>query len=447
MTDAPTTDAPTTDAPTKSFLLATFEGGGSVPPFVGLARRLVERGHRVRLMSDACNRPETMAAGARFVPWTTAPSKIGRAREFDHFHDWAAPTPFEGIMATCDALLTGPALAFAGDIMNELAREPADLVVANEMLFGVHLGCEAAAQNTVLLGVNINLFPPAGVPPMGPGLAPARTAEEAAAHEAIRADILDALDSGTLPAFNAARIALGLAPLTRLTEQHKAGRALLLATSRAFDFAPDPVPEGLHYVGPILAEPGWARPFASPFARDDHRPLVLVAFSTTFQNHAGAVQRVMDALGRLPVRGVVTLGGALVRSDLGTIPDNIAVVESAPHGELMREAAVVVTHGGHGTVMKALANACPLLVMPHGRDQADNAARVAARGAGLRLEPGASVDEIRAALARLLDEPAFTVAAVDLGRKVKAEAEASPLVSLLEEMAATAPRSGTLCAA
>ncbi|MFG1433169.1 glycosyltransferase [Xanthobacter sp. V2C-8] len=433
--------------PGKSFLLTTFEGGGSVPPFLEVARRLVARGHRVRLMSDACNRVDALATGARFVPWTTAPSKIGRTREFDLFHDWAAPTPFEGIMAACRALLTGPARAFADDIMAELAREPADLVVANEMLFGTHLGCEAAGQNMVLLGVNINLFPPAGVPPMGPGLMPAATAQEAAEHEAIRAGIRAALDAGGLPAVNAAREGLGLAPLASLADQHRAGRALLLATSRAFDFAPDPVPEGLRYVGPILAEPGWAAPFASPFADDDPRPLVAVAFSTTFQNHAGAVQKVIDALARLPARGLVTLGGSLLRADLGAVPDNVAVMDSAPHGAVMRDAAAVVTHGGHGTVMKALAAGCPLLVMPHGRDQADNAARVAARGAGLTLDAAASVDEIHAALRRLLDEPAFTDAAVTLGHQVRAEADDSPLVSLLEGMAQTPPCSGALCAA
>ncbi|MFG1401041.1 nucleotide disphospho-sugar-binding domain-containing protein [Xanthobacter sediminis] len=431
----------------KSFLLATFEGGGSVTPVLEVARRLVARGHRVRLMSDACNRVDALATGARFVPWTIAPSKIGRTREFDLFRDWAAPTPIEGIMAACHAQFTGPARAFADDIMAELAREPADLVVANELLFGTHLGCEAVGQNMVLLGVNINLFPPAGVPPMGPGLMPAATAQEAAEHEAVRDGIRAAFDAGALPALNAARESLGLLPLAHLVDQHRAGRALLLATSRAFDFAPDPVPEGLHYVGPVLAEPGWAATFESPFARDDRRPLVAVAFSTTFQNHAGTVRNVVDALARLPARGLVTLGGSLLRSELAAIPDNVAVIDTAPHGELMRDAAVVVTHGGHGTVMKALAAGCPLLVMPHGRDQADNAARVAARGAGLTLDAAAGVDEIHAALRRLLDEPGFTDAAVGLGHQVRAEAENSPLVSLLEEMAQMPLRSSTLCAA
>ena len=47
---------------------------------------------------------------------------------------------------------------------------------------------------------------------------------------------------------------------------------------------------------------------------------------------------------------------------------------------------VVVTHGGHGTVMKALAAGVPLVILPHGRDQADTAARVTARSAGIALK-------------------------------------------------------------
>lgn len=435
-----------TDSPAKSFLLATFEGGGSVTPYIDVARRLRARGHAVRIMSDACNRREAEASGARFVPWTTAPSRAGRGREFDPIQDWTASTPFEAILANCNGQFTGPALAFAGDVMNELAREPADLVIASDMLFGVHLGCEALGQNMLVLAVNIHLFPPAGVPPMGPGLMPPRTPKEVTEQEVLRASLRAALDAGALPALNAARAALGLAPLLTLEDQHRAGRAQLLATARAFDFAPDPQPADLHYVGPILAEPEWAEPFASPFAASDQRPLVLTAFSTTFQNHAAAVQRTINAMARLPVRGLVTLGGSLVASDLVAAP-HVALVPSAPHNVVMQDAAVVITHGGHGTVMKALAAGKPLLLMPHGRDQADNAARVAARGAGLVLPPDAGVSDIHAVLERLLCDGRYAAAAAELGRKVKAEAEGSRLIPLLEEFAEASPRPGALNAA
>jgi UDP:flavonoid glycosyltransferase YjiC (YdhE family) len=96
---------------------------------------------------------------------------------------------------------------------------------------------------------------------------------------------------------------------------------------------------------------------------------------------------------------------------------------------------VAVTHGGHGTVMRALANGVPLLCMPLRRDQADNAVRVAARGAGLTLAAAAPAEEIRAALARLLDEDAFRDAARRLGAAVAAEASSPAVVDELEALA------------
>ena len=69
---------------------------------------------------------------------------------------------------------------------------------------------------------------------------------------------------------------------------------------------------------------------------------------------------------------------------------------------------MVVSQGGHGTVTRSLINALPRLILPMGRDQADNAARVEAKGAGLRLPPTASQAEISAAVNRLITEPQYS---------------------------------------
>ncbi len=63
------------NAPEKSmsFLFATWEGGGSVTPALTVARKLRARGHRVRVMSDRCNRPEAEAAGASFIARCSTP--------------------------------------------------------------------------------------------------------------------------------------------------------------------------------------------------------------------------------------------------------------------------------------------------------------------------------------------------------------------------------------
>jgi UDP:flavonoid glycosyltransferase YjiC (YdhE family) len=163
---------------------------------------------------------------------------------------------------------------------------------------------------------------------------------------------------------------------------------------------------------------------------------VSVGFSTTFQNHAGVLQKVIDALAPLAVRTLVTLGGSIEAGDL-VAADNCVIVDSAPHSRVMRQAAVVVTHGGHGTVMRALLSRVPMLIVPHGRDQNDNAVRVTERGAGLSLTPDASVEAIRAACIRLLGESSFHDAARRLGDRVAQDAEKSTVAEELEAAASS----------
>jgi MGT family glycosyltransferase len=421
-----------------SFMFTTWEGGGNVTPALEVVRKLVARGHRVRVVSEACNRPESEAAGAAFRAWRRAPSRRDRSPESQTFRDWAAATPQEGLLAVIRDVWCGPALAYAQDVVDELQRDPADLVVTCEALFGVMAACESLGQPFVTLSPNISLAPLPGVPPLGPGLPPARNDQERAMHDQIRQACQAMFDSG-LPALNAARSALGLAPLEHLLDQFRAASAELLATSRAFDFPTDRLPERVRYVGPQIGDPHWAKAWRSPWPASDARPLVSVGFSTTFQNHGGVLQNVIDALAPMPVRVLVTLGGS-IKADALRSGDNCVVVDSAPHSAVMREAAFVVTHGGHGTVMRALLSRTPMLVIPHGRDQNDNAVRVTDRGAGLSLMPNASVEAIREACLRLLSEPSFRTAAKRLGDLVAAEAENSTAVHELEQAASFARR-------
>lgn len=417
----------------SNYLFATFEGGGTIAPALTAVRKLVARGHRVRFMSDACNRAEAEAAGAAFLPWTRAPSRRDKSRESDLIRDWEVD-PAEGFARTLDRLMIGPALGYAEDLIEALRREPTDLVVSNEMLFGPMVGCEAAGQRLALLSANLCVYPLLpGVPPLGAGLAPARNEEEEAGHAALAAAAKEMFNA-RLPLLNAARAALGLAPLGDVADQLGAAEALLLGTARAFDFPSQQPPSFVHYVGPQLDDPDWAEEWRSPWPADDERPLVLVAFSTSFQNHVGVLQRMVDAASDLPIRLLVTLGPALAPEEVRPAT-NSTLLRSAPHSRVMNEAALVVTHGGHGTVARALVHRVPMLLIPHGRDQADNAVRVTARGAGLSLRPDATAEEIRTALQRLVAEPAFRAAADTLGTKVAEEARSSPLVETLEALA------------
>lgn len=418
----------------RNFLFTTWEGGGSVSPVLTAVRRLVVRGHRVRVMSDACNRPEAEAAGADFFPWTRAPSRPDRSRASDILRDWDVEEPIDGLGRLVDEIMTKPAWAYAADTLAELRREPADAVVNSEILPGVSAAAELLGVPLALLCCNVSLFPMPGVPVLGPGFAPPRTPEEAAVQEEVRAATIAYFDRG-LPALNRARWRLGLPPLASLTDHPFRADRMLLATARAFDFAPAVLPERVRYVGPLLGEPAWAAPWQPPWPAGDRRPLVAVSFSTGDQNQAASLQRVADALARLPVRGLITLGDAVLPREV-TAPDNVVLVHSAPHDAVMREADVVVSHGGHGTTLRALVHRRPQLVVPHGRDQHDNAIRVTERGAGLSLLPDAPPDAFAEAIGRLLREPGFARAAGDLGGRIRSEIDRSPLIDELEGLAA-----------
>ncbi|HYE46904.1 MAG TPA: nucleotide disphospho-sugar-binding domain-containing protein [Caulobacter sp.] len=414
----------------RRFLFTTWEGGGHFPPMLSLARRMIDRGHDVRLICDEASRADAEAVGVPFRAWTRAPNRLDRSNEGDIVRDWEAADPAEGFARLLRNLVTGRALDYARDLIEELDRAPADLVVSSEMLMGVMAACESRGQPLALFAANLCIYPLEGMPVFGPGLPPPADAAERALHAEIKAGNLAMLDQG-LPDLNAARQALGLARLPHAVDQVKAARAYLLATTRAFDFEADP-PAFLSYVGPQLAEPGWVEAWTSPWPADDARPLVMVGFSTTFQDHAAVVRRVVAALSTLPVRGVVTLAGL----DPADVPgsDNVQVIASAPHNALMAQASVVITHGGHGTVMRALRHGLPMLVIPHGRDQAENAVRVGHRGAGLTLAPAASDAEIAEAVARLLHEPAFADNARRLGDAIAREAAGLSAADALESL-------------
>lgn len=427
------------DTRTGSYVLATFEGGGSVAPFVTLARKLLANGHSVRIVSDECNRGEALAVGADFSPWKRAPNRPSRDRDDDPVRDWEAADPLGGIVKFMDIQCMGPAQHHARDLIDILGDHPADLVVINELVFGAMMGCEAIGQPFAVMTSNPIIFPMIdGIPPLGPGLLPARTDEDKAAHAEIKAGTLALLDLN-LAHYNIQRASLGLKPLARLIDQIDAAQRVIMAVSPAFDFAPEVLPDFFTYVGAQLSDNFWSHPWASPFEEEDARPLVLVSFSTTFQDQAAQLQTVVDALTGLDLRAVVTLGGA-VRTGEVKGSANVHVVESAPHMILMPEARLAINHGGHGTVMKAAAAGVPQLIIPHGRDQADNAARIAHRGAGITLPRGSDAATIREAVRTLIEEPAYLHAARALADRIFDGFDPGAITREVERLAAASFR-------
>jgi MGT family glycosyltransferase len=416
------------------FLLAMWEGGGTVPPLLGVARRLIGRGHRVRVLGDPTIQIEAEKAGCAFTPWRRAPHRTDLRPESDRLRDWEAPNPVAMLRKYRDEFLVAPAAAQAADALEAIAREAPDVVATDFVLFGASMAAERAGIPSVALIPQIWPLPVRGAPPFGMGLPLARGALGRIRDRLANAFVARLFERG-LPRLNATRRELALAPLASFFDQVLGARALLVLSSASFDFSAPFVPANARYVGPVLDDPDWAgAPWTPPWESANRDPIVLVAFSTTFQDQAGTLRRIVDALAKLPVRGLVTLGEMLDDSAV-LAKGAVAVVRSAPHREVLRHASLVVTHCGHGTTVKALAAGVPMVCLPMGRDQDDNAARVAHHGAGVRLSPKASASEIARGVARVLGDERYRVAARDLGRRIAADAAQDTAVDELEAAA------------
>jgi UDP:flavonoid glycosyltransferase YjiC (YdhE family) len=414
------------------YLFVDWEGGGNLPPALTLARGLVERGHHVRVLCDPADEADVAATGARFVSYTRAPHRFDKSAESDFIRDWEARGPIDSFSRSADRIMYGPALAYAEDTLEELSREPADALVVNRTLYGGMIAAERAGLPYAVIMPGICELPRPGVPPIGLGLMPAR-GPLGLVRDILLGQVLRYLYGRGLPQLSEARACLGLGPLGHPWEQIGRATRVLVLTSEAFDFPSRWQPSNARYVGPQLDEPAGVEPWQSPWPEDHPDPLVVVAFSTTMQDQAITLQRVIEALGSLRVRGLVTVGPALNPAAFSA-PSNVVVRGSVAHSRVLPKASLVVTHAGHGTVMRALSHGVPLVCLPMGRDQNDNAARVVARGAGLRLSPKVSAPEIRAAIQRVLEQPTYREAASTLATAIERDRQAERGVRELEAL-------------
>ena len=420
----------------REFLFVMVSAGGNVPAQLSVARRLALRGHSVHVLSDPATEPEVAAAGCKFLPFVRAPQHNSRDPVQDLIRDYELRSPLARLRRVGETVLFGPAEAYAKDTLAAIERVGPDAIAVDCMLFGAAVGAEKSGIPAALLFHFIYHAPIAGVTPFGLGLHPAKGRLGMLRDRVITALTKLLFRSGLAPV-NAARANLGLPPLRQVFDQFQRLNLQLVLTTREFDFVAPSLPDRVRYVGPQLDDPAWTKPWTSPWRDDDPRPLVVVSLGTTEQRQQPVFHRVIDALGRLPVRGLVTLGGPCKPGDFAP-PANVHVVDSAPHGQVLPLASAVVCHGGHGTVMKALAHGLPLVSIPFGRDQLDNTTRVTVHGAGLGVRPNARASALCAAIERVLGDADLRKGAMRQRAAIERDRREDPAVRELEALAARA---------
>jgi UDP:flavonoid glycosyltransferase YjiC (YdhE family) len=378
---------------------------GSAPPQLAVTCQLVARGHEVRVLAHRASRERIERTGAEFVEFKQTLPDIDLTRpETDPLRDWEARTKAGAGMRMLKNFL----FAFVGDMSREcadlLANRPADIVVFDWTMVGAAIAAEGAGVPAVALLHCPYPLPLDGAPPLFTGLKP-MGGRLGAARDRILGRIANRILATGLPALNKARSEQGLQPLDNWAAQLLGVEAIYSMTASELDFSSrGALPSNVHYVGPAF-EPD-VRRWVSPWPETNTDPLVVISFSTSYMNQRASVQRVLDAVAGLRVRALLTAGPALDQQEL-RMPANARAVDFVPHRAVFPHAALVMTHAGWQTVNAALADGVPLVCIPAGRDQPDNAIRVVAAGAGVRVRPGASLRKIRNTIASALENPAL----------------------------------------
>jgi MGT family glycosyltransferase len=405
-----------------SFLFVTWNGGGNVPPTLSIARKLVARGHRVRVVAPPSLASVVRAEGCAFVAFARAPD---RTRSSGMLLGRAATLALAPELARAS-----PAGAFAAELLDALDAEAADVLVIDFVLAGAIAAAERTRLPTAALMHTVYCLPAPGRPPFGPALAP-RSGITARLRDAGLARLGSPWRRRGLRDLNHARQRLRLPPIASAHQQLAHLDRILVTTSTAFDLWAGPLPANVRYVGPQCQRDARLVP---PVASAE--PLVLISLSTRFAV-PGLVQRILDALRDIPVHGLLTLGPALQPDQLRP-PQNITVTEFVDHSAVLPHASLVITHAGLGTVMAALVHGVPLLCVPLKADQFENAARIVALGAGQRLSRRATSAQLKRGAIEVLTDSRFRRAAQRLGQALADGQDADP-VAELEALARARP--------
>jgi UDP:flavonoid glycosyltransferase YjiC (YdhE family) len=342
-------------------LWLNWSGGGNLPPSLGIARVLAEHGHEVVFAGRPDMVPRVVAAGFRAIELTDAYAQVDRYPK----------SP----LTNPACYLTSPAVAEQARVV--VVAEAPDLILIDGMFPAALVQAASFSRPTVAV-CHTFCF---------------RLLDRWRAQVQTLCDMREKAGFGNLP---------GLDDLWQGCDR------LIVTSLGEFDSAAPAGWDFVRHVGPVLEDEKVAVPAVLPWAAGDATPLALMSFSTSFeQRSVQKLERGLAALADLPLHVVATTGGVVVASEL-TVPANAVALNYAAHDPILARAALTVTHGGHGTAMRALRHGIPMIVMPGlAHDQAPIAAIMEEWGTGIALPGDADVGAIRAAAAKILATPSY----------------------------------------
>jgi UDP:flavonoid glycosyltransferase YjiC (YdhE family) len=397
-------------------VVAAFGDPGHAFPAIALARELRRRGREVLVETWEQWRDAVEGEGLGFTG----------AEEYTVFPPPGPDTP--------DMETAASAARALARLMGEF--EP-DLVVSDILTLAPTLAAEVAGVPHATLIPHVYPVQEPGMPLYSLGFRPPRTALGRAGWRATIPVLGSGLRRGR-DDLNRTRELLGLGPL----ERFHGGISELLAVVATFPQLEYPRrwPESVRVTGPLFFELPDGEETEIP---DGDGPLVVVAPSTSQDPECRLLRVALEALAEEPVRVLATTNRHRPEVPV-EVPGNAVLVPWMRYSQAFPAADAVICHGGHGTVVRALAAGAPVLVWPAVGDQGENGARVAWSGAGLSLARRfLSPRAVRVAVRQLLGDGRYRARAEEIADWAAENDGAATAADLVEEAARNARRDPT----
>lgn len=356
-------------------LIYTSPARGHLYPIMDTALALQAQGHEVIVQTLPEERAAVTAAGLGHRSISPAVSNLMLA-------DYAGSNPLSQLRRTLECW-SERAPHEVSDLRVAAADLDPDLLVVDANCWGAAAFAEARPGPWAMFLPYVLPVPSPQTPAFGPGFAPPRNAVERSRDRIVWA-VQRKVAAPAVRRLNGLRANLGVPSLRSVPDIYQRADSLIYLTAEPFEYSRREWPPAVHQVGPGL----WAPPGDVPsWLADLPRPRVLVSVSTEFQNDGAIVTAALAGLAEEP--GSVIVTSAAIDPDQFTAPSGKTRIERyLPHAAVVPEMDVVVTHGGMGTVQRALAAGVPLVVVPWGRDQSETAQRVLRCQAGTVVRPG-----------------------------------------------------------
>lgn len=387
--------------------LGAFGDPGHAFPMMALGSRLVDRGHEVTFETWTRWRDHVEGEGMEFVA----------APEYAVFPTQERPLgPYEAVVRA------------TGQTRQAMRVRSPDVVVHDILTLGPALAGELEALPVATLIPHVYPVGAAGLPPYALGAHPPRSAVGRALWRVLDRPVETGLRRGRAE-LNQTRRELGLPPVERL-HGGLSQSLCLVGTLPQLEY-PRRWPGSVHVVGPLLWEP----PYHDVDPPVGSAPLVLVAPSTAQDPQQLLLRAALAGLSTERVRVLATWNRRPPPVTL-PVPPNVRLVEWISYSRTMPGSSLVICHGGHGTLVRALASGVPGLVVPHSGDMAENAARADWAGAGVRL-PWRLLGPrtLRLAVRRALSDPDLAARAKGLAEWSSDHDGAARAAELVEELA------------